>query len=191
MKGATEFTYEFPEMSPRDRVRELILFIAEKLKNDPHFGRTKLAKIMFFSDFASYRKHGRPVSGSKYIRLDRGPVPNDYNSIMQEMERNGLLETNSREVHKYVQKRPVAKRKADLNGFSAQDIEVVEQTINELDKMNATELSHRTHGIAWRLSEGQHYIPYEYALYSDEPLTDEELVHAEKLARQYRDCDFA
>ena len=42
MKGSEEFTYEFPEMSPRERLRELILYIAEKLKDDPKFGRTKL-----------------------------------------------------------------------------------------------------------------------------------------------------
>ena len=44
MTGSEKFTYEFPEMSPRERLRELILYIAEKLKDDPNFGRTKLAK---------------------------------------------------------------------------------------------------------------------------------------------------
>ncbi len=191
MKGSEEFTYEFPEMSPRERLRELILYIAEKLKDDPNFGRTKLAKVIYFSDFRSYTMHGRPVSGSRYIRLPHGPVPNEYNSIMIEMETNGLVETISSDVHNYVQKRPVALRKADLSSFSAQEIDVVNQVIDELIHLNASEPSNRTHGIAWRLSEGQHYIPYEYALYSDEPLTEDETARAQELALKYRDCDFA
>ena len=190
MKGSEEFTYEFPEMSPRERLRELILYIAEKLKDDPKFGRTKLAKVIYFSDFRSYKMHGRPVSGSRYIRLPHGPVPNDYNSIMIEMEANGLVETISSDVHNYVQKRPVALRKADLSSFSAEEIEVVNHVIDVLLHMNATELSNRTHGIAWRLSEGQHYIPYEYALYSDEPLTEDETSRAQELALKYRDSNF-
>ena len=190
MKGSEEFTYEFPEMSPRERLRELILYIAEKLKDDPKFGRTKLAKVIYFSDFRSYKMHGRPVSGSRYIRLPHGPVPNDYNSIMIEMETNGLVETISSDVHNYVQKRPVALRKADLSSFSAQEIDVVNQVIDELIHLNASELSNRTHGIAWRLSEGQHYIPYEYALYSDEPLTEDETSRAQELALKYRDSNF-
>ena len=191
MTGSEKFTYEFPEMSPRERLRELILYIAEKLKDDPNFGRTKLAKVIYFSDFRSYTMHGRPVSGSRYIRLPHGPVPNDYNSIMIEMETNGLVETISSDVHNYVQKRPVALRKADLSSFSAQEIDVVNQVIDELIHLNASEPSNRTHGIAWRLSEGQHYIPYEYALYSDEPLTEDETARAQELALKYRDCDFA
>ena len=191
MNGLEKFTYEFPEMSPRERLKEIILYIADKLQDDPHFGRTKLAKVIYFSDFESYKMHGRPVSGSKYIRLPHGPVPNDYNSIMKELESNGCIETKARDFHNHVQRRPVALRKADLGRFSAQEIEVVDKTIEELINSNASELSNRAHGIAWRLSDGQHYIPYEYALYSDEPLTEEETLHAQKLALKYRDCDFA
>lgn len=190
MKGSERFTYEFPDMSPRERLRELILYIADKLQSDPNYGRTKLAKVLYFLDFRSYKLYGRPVSGSAYIRLQRGPVPNDYNLVLSEMEQNGLVKVHSKDFHNYVQKRPVALRKADLGSFSAQEIEVVNQVISELIHLNASELSERTHGTAWRLSEGQHYIPYEYALFSDEPLTEEELARAKELALQYRDCDF-
>jgi hypothetical protein len=37
-----------------DRFRELVLYIAHKTKDDPTFGRTKLAKVLFSRDFVAY-----------------------------------------------------------------------------------------------------------------------------------------
>ena len=74
MKGSEEFTYEFPEMSPRERLRELILYIAEKLKDDPNFGRTKLAKIIYFADMESGCTDSLCPAPPGY-RMQYGPFP--------------------------------------------------------------------------------------------------------------------
>ena len=184
------FTYEFPEMSPRDRLRELILYIAEKLEDDPNFDRTKLAKIIYFSDMESYRMHRRPVSGSAFDRMAYGPLPKNFLKTLDELKEEGRIDEIEREYFDYTQKRIVVRSGTSGDMFSEAELGVVDGNIQKFRDWNAIGLSERSHGVAWRLTEEGNPIPYEYALYSDEPLTEEETLRAQELALKYRDCDF-
>lgn len=185
------FTYEFPEMSPRDRLRELILYIAEKLKDDPNLGRTKLAKIIYFSDMESFRMHRRPVTGTAFVRMPYGPLPKGFLDALDELKEQGRIVEIEREFFDYTQKRIVVRSSTPSDLFSKTELVVVDGIIQRFKDWSAVGLSEKSHGVAWRLTREGNPIPYEYSLYSDEPLTDEELRHAQHLARKYRDCDFA
>ena len=190
MKGSEEFTYEFPEMSPRERLRELILYIAEKLKDDPNFGRTKLAKIIYFSDMESFRLHRQPVSGSAYFRDNFGPLPKDFLPVLDDLKDSGEISENERDYYGYKQKRIEVLSEPTAKLLTQHDLDIVDHIIQNFADWNASGLSSRSHGVAWQLSEGEQFIPYEYALYSDEPLTEDETARAQELALKYRDSNF-
>ena len=78
-------TYEFPNLEPHSRLWELILHIARCSEGDSTFGKVKLAKILYYADFASYRDYGQPVTGASYKKLQFGPVPSDFLDILDEM----------------------------------------------------------------------------------------------------------
>ena len=54
---------------------ELLLHVADRLRNDRAGGATKLNKVLYFADFAHVRRHGRPISGAEYQKLAHGPAP--------------------------------------------------------------------------------------------------------------------
>lgn len=56
-------------------LKELIVYIANKLALHPKFGATKLNKILFYSDFIAYAKLGKSITGEKYQKLPLGPAP--------------------------------------------------------------------------------------------------------------------
>src|SRR5204863_5344149 len=61
---------------PKDRkLAELILFISERSEGDPRFGAGKLNKLLFYSDFGSYRLLGKSITGQQYQKLSNGPAP--------------------------------------------------------------------------------------------------------------------
>src|SRR5690242_1312364 len=64
------------------RLRELILYIAERLKDDPNFGKTKLVKVLFYSDFDAYRETGQPITGTPYLHMERGPYPDGFETML-------------------------------------------------------------------------------------------------------------
>ncbi|MCY4525010.1 MAG: Panacea domain-containing protein [Anaerolineaceae bacterium] len=191
MKGSERFTYEFPEMSPEKRLRELILYIAEKLKDDPAFGRVKLVKIIYFADMESFRLTRQPVTGSAWFRDNFGPTPENFLETLDALKAAGNITESEREYFGRMQKRINVLSEPTIGLLSSRELGIVDRVIERFADWNASELSRHSYGVAWRLSEGERYIPYEYARYSDEPLSDEELIHAEKLAHKYRDCDFA
>ena len=125
-------TYEFPEMQPQQRLQELILYIADRLQGDPAFGKVKLAKILYFIDFTSYRLYKKPVTGAAYIRLPHGPVPQPYFDILDEMQANGYIAIREEAVFDYNQQRIMAIRRADVKLFSGRDIQLVEDVIRHL-----------------------------------------------------------
>jgi len=184
-------TYEFPDLSPGKRLRELILYVADKAQHDERCGITKLAKIIYHADFLAWRLQGQPVTGTRWKRMEHGPAPADFHKILDELSAAGRISIVERTFHDYRQKRIVAHDSPASGLFSDHNLRLVDQVIQKLLGWNASELSERTHGTAaWQLTEGAQFIPYEYALYSDEPLTKEELKHAQELALEYRAFNF-
>ena len=57
-----------------NKLKELILYVAGRLAGDRFGGATKLNKVLYFSDFAHVRMHGRPITGAEYQKLENGPA---------------------------------------------------------------------------------------------------------------------
>lgn len=184
MDKNSKFTLEFPQMHPEKRLQELIIYIAERAEGDETFGRVKLAKILFFADFTSYQLYNQPVTGTAYIHWQKGPVPEGFLDILDEMEANGHIITRAEPYYQYEQKRVVARRKADVTMFSGRDIQLVEDLIRLYWGKSAAEIADSSHGVAWNLVAQNEKIPYQASLLSDEPLTEKELEIAMQIARE-------
>lgn len=183
MESFDDLTFEFPEKDPKLRLRELILYIAERFQDAKYFGKVKLAKILYFSDMASYSMYGEPITGSAYLRWRLGPVPKGLDNILSEMEQGKLIAIQERRIVDYSQKRVIPLRPADVSIFSGRDIQILEDTIRELEGLTASDTSEKSHGIAWRITSPDEEIPYEASILSDRPLTQADIERAAELAR--------
>ena len=158
--------------SEQKQLRELMLYIAERSADDSRFGATKLNKILYWSDFIAFAKHGSPVTGVEYMKLDHGPAPRVLIPIKNEM----IADQDAAEItmmfHGFKQKRLVAKREPDLSGFSAEQIAIVDWVIDALKLRTATQVSEMSHNLAWKIAGHQGSIPYESVFLSDDTVTD-------------------
>ena len=59
-----------------EKLRELILYICRASESDEAFGKVKLNKLLFFSDFSAYVDLGQSITRQDYKKLKQGPVPN-------------------------------------------------------------------------------------------------------------------
>lgn len=73
------------------RFEALVLFIAHRRKDDERFGRTKLAKALFYSDFDAYRDQGRSLTAATYIRMPFGPFPRELRATEQTLYDRGVV----------------------------------------------------------------------------------------------------
>lgn len=50
------------------KLKELILYICQKCKDDPTFDEEKLKFLLYNIDFRAYAKFGKSITGERYIR---------------------------------------------------------------------------------------------------------------------------
>src|SRR6185437_16303799 len=109
----TDVHYTFDVPKGRQRFRELVVYVSGRCADDPHFGSTKLNKILFYSDFRAFARLGEPITGVAYFALSEGPAPYIMRPVRRELEREGAIEVEEKVVGNHTQIRTVARREAD------------------------------------------------------------------------------
>jgi hypothetical protein len=180
-----DMTFKFDEPFGDNRLKELILYIAEKCQEDTTFGAIKLNKILYFSDFISFTKYGEPITGVEYMRLGQGPVPKRMKPISSEMQAQHKIFIQKRDYFGHEQQRVIPMNEANLDIFKPRDIALVDEVINHLWGESAERVSKMSHGIAWKMFEDKQSIPYEAAYLSNATPTQEDLDWAEELIAKH------
>lgn len=179
-------TYEVADLKDGDRrLRELIVYIAGKFLTCEFFGIVKLNKTLFHSDMLSFRRHGVPISGSKYKKDYRGPVPVHVLPVQKQMEQRHEIAVVSEDKYGLTQRRVVALRRPDLTLFTGRDIAIVDEVIQRLWQKTGTQVSEESHGVQWNTRALEDPIPYEASYLSDEPITPADVERTAALATKY------
>ena len=165
-----------------DKLDELILYVAGKSADDPSFGKTKLNKILFFSDFQAYRQLGRSITGSIYWRLPQGPCPQQLLPALQRLGDD--IELVEEPTLVGVRSRPIAKRQAEISKFDAPEIALVDEVMDRLNGLSAKAVSELSHEhLGWQIVADQQEIPYAAAMCAPVELEPEILDWVEEVAQ--------
>ena len=160
----------------QSRLRQMILYVAQKCEGAKYFGAIKLNKIIWKADFDSFAKRGVPITGREYRRQRFGPALWEMRPIHDEMARDGAIRREHRDFGEdIVEQRTIALDHPNLSFFSAEDLEFVNASISHYWEMTGLESSDESHGIAWHTRANGDQMPYESALLSDR--TPSEIQH--------------
>lgn len=165
----------------------LVLFIAHHRQDDERFGRTKLAKALFYSDFDAYRDQGEPLTGATYIRMPFGPFPQELEATENALDSRGVVYLDYvKDV--YEEKRIVPRGPLpDLSGLvEPWELQLVGLWAERIATATAREISRLSHHHpGWLLArETGQPIPYETALLPQERPTGRQAEHAKEVARE-------
>jgi len=139
-------------MNSEQRLTELIPYIAAKCLDDHDFNATRLNKILFWSDFRSFALYGKPITGSAYKALEYGPAPAGLDVIRKRMVKNKDLSRKRVPKFSYKRIRLIPLRDANLDLFTARDIALVDEVIEEMWGMLAKDASIQSHTIVWEIA---------------------------------------
>ena len=144
---------------------EMLLYVAQRLRNDRAGGATKLNKVLFFAEFAHVRRHGQPIAGAAYQKLSQGPAPRRLRPLRQRLIDNGDAEIVVEDFLGYEMHRLVPLRQADLRQFSPDELVTIDRVLDDLGPLTGTQVSDLSHEEpGWlHVSYGE-TIPYELAL---------------------------
>lgn len=147
----------------KEKTKNVILFFAEYLK--PF--KTKLNKLLFYSDFAFFRQYTQSITGLKYKAIPYGPVPNNYDVLFGLLAEQGVIDidysmTQYGEVERIILSK---NNRYDQSLFSAEELEILHYISDKFKDTTASDIAEISHKeSAWQANiEGNKIIPFHYA----------------------------
>ncbi|MGK0554628.1 DUF4065 domain-containing protein [Macrococcus capreoli] len=132
-------------------------------KHIPMISKTKLNKLLFYSDFIYFNQYVRSITGTTYIKNHYGPVP--YRSELL----YGLLAEEE-----IIQWKPfingageylVSNKALSIENFTEEEINVLNHVVALFKHDTATEISEKSHEeLGWQETNIKDVIPYHYAI---------------------------
>ena len=156
-----EYTgFKVPDL---DKINEMTAFFAERL--EPY--KTKMNKLLFYSDFLSYKNTGFSISGVRYVAINRGPVPNNFQSIFEYQHNSRVVYVQVENFGEYFGERFLPSHNKSFNAevFTRAELEVLEQVATHFEKTSTKEIVELSHKEpAWtKNQEEKKMISYRYA----------------------------
>ena len=147
------------------KFKEVLLYILNKIGSKPNIGETVLYKILYFIDFDYYEKYEEQLIGATYQKNPYGPTPKEFIKIVKRMEGKDLKKVKD-DYFKYPRTKYLPKREPDLSSLNANEIQLIDNVLNKLSDMNASQISEYSHNdIPWLTTEDGEIIEYESVFY--------------------------
>jgi len=151
------------------KFKEVLIYILERVGSKPNVGETVLYKLLYFIDFNFYEKYEGQLIGATYIKNHHGPTPKEFIKVVEEMEGKELVKVMEN-YFQYPQTKYLPLRKSDLTQFKAHEKEMIDDVLNNLSNMNASEISEYSHNdVPWQTTEDGEVIEYESVFYRTSP----------------------
>lgn len=168
-------TRKEPEIEPRqidpqvapEKLREVLLYVLDKVGAKPNVGETVLYKFLYFIDFDYYEKHGKSITGLTYVRNHYGPTPTRaFVDVIKQMQADDELEIISTKYFYNTQKKYLPTKKADLHALSAMELAHIDYELSRLGDKSASELSDLSHkDTPWIVAQPGTQIKYRNVFY--------------------------
>jgi uncharacterized phage-associated protein len=122
--------------------------------------KTKLNKLLFYADFVNYYLYGASISGSRYVHLPYGPVPDGYEDTLETLNHYGVIDVTRQNSADLIRtgENPA---KDFLSPEERRSLDWVVDNYGNMSASQLTELSHRER--AYRDTKSGEEIAYEYA----------------------------
>ena len=153
--------YKKPDLA---KFTEMIIFFAEKIEP----WKTKLNKLLFYSDFGMHKKTGFSISGLPYKAIPMGPVPNNYNGLFEYISNKAdiIIESKTFSDEVIGEQFLVGTTKTFNNDlFTEKELEILEnvsQIFKDTNTREIIELSHQEK--AWIENHNKKsFIDYTYS----------------------------
>jgi uncharacterized phage-associated protein/DNA-binding transcriptional regulator YiaG len=142
-----------------NRLKNIMLYI---LNRCDEVWCTKMNKLLFYTDFMSYRERGMAMTGLSYRAIDFGPVPERWDRVYSEFPE---VRQELRQVGDFVGSVLIASAEADNTMFTDAELKVLDAICTHFGKMTSREISRISHDEeAWLNHHNKHdHIPFDDA----------------------------
>jgi len=132
----------------RSRLKQLILYVASRMKDAEFFGTTKLNKVLFRAEHTAYRELGHKLTSFRYQKNSMGPTLRAFVPFTRDMVDEGLITFDIRRLGYAEEHRVVALARPDMTAFSQQERDIIDREIERAWNLTAAQVSEEEHETA-------------------------------------------
>lgn len=160
----------------KEKLKNLVHYICHKVKDPSKLGKTKLNKVLYYSDFLFYLQNYRSITGETYIKKDHGPVSKHLDKILRQLEEEGKVFKREQAVIDFTRHELVSVRRPDISEFEPEEIALIDEIIEVISNNHtAQSISDLSHDEVWEIAKDGEEIPY-YAILGKESKPSEKAV---------------
>lgn len=142
------------------KLADMISFFA----GDRGVFKTKLMKLLWYSDFLHFRSQAIGISGAIYVNLPNGPALDYWEFVLGTLERERLIEIHFEEREEWSGERIRGVTPVDSSRFEDSELEIMQLVQRHLGHLSASSLSNRSHmEVAWINTHRGQRISYRFA----------------------------
>jgi len=133
----------------KQRIANAIHYIVARTSRH-ELGATKLNKVLWLADQMAWRERQESLTGLKsYIRMPQGPVPECIGDVLASLKSNDLIIEIEEPTPVGNRREFVSNVHPSLDGFTAQDIDLINRAIDYITLQSASLVSEQTHDAYW------------------------------------------
>lgn len=126
--------------------------------------KTKLNKLLFYADFKHFKDYTVSLTGARYVHLQYGPVPRNYEFYFAELISEQKLDIEELEIGQYVGENFISRSEPDMSVFLDSEIKAlaeVKEYFKDFNSSGIRDFSHKERGYS-ETQPGK-VISYQYA----------------------------
>lgn len=144
-----------------EKVCAMVLFFASK---STALLKTKLLKLLNYSDMIFYKENGTSISGSRYVHLPYGPVMENFDILFGKMAVDNIARIDIIYEDRYEKHQVVPEKQFSEGILSDSELDVLERIYNKFVDFGSVEISNYSHAEEGYISTSQgEIISYSYA----------------------------
>ena len=122
------------------KLKNVLLFFIEKFNG---VFVTQMNKILFYTDFLSYRENGQAMTGLSFKAIQYGPVPNRWDRVYSLIDDINLIEVEGKNGN--VGNKLVSDMPCDISSFSNEQLSILETVYDTFKNDNSVSISNKSH----------------------------------------------
>lgn len=144
-----------------EKLYAMVLFFAHK---SSELLKTKLIKLLNYSDMIFYKENGISISGLKYVHLPYGPVPENFDMLFGKMTADHIVHIEVIFEKGYEKHQVILECDIPEGILSENELDVLERIyikFKDFESVDISKYSHKEKG--YRSTEQGEIISYSYA----------------------------
>lgn len=114
--------------------------------------KTKLNKLLFYADFKHFKEYAVSITGARYVHLQYGPVPDNYEYYFAELARERVLGVEEEIFENYTGFKCIARTAPNLAAFDKSERDVLELVLSHFRGFGSAAIMRFSHEEAGYVS---------------------------------------